>query len=387
MHFARRPQLLPLLGLLVLAAIGCDSSEPEEIQQPAQTPVSSEIQATPEVQRASLEAWKRGEQTLTQSLESSKALHRQLEDFLLSPTPEALATLRQQWHQAHRQWHQLDPFLALTGSNPGLFGGLERLAFNIDAQPIQPGFLDYLEGYPYTGIVNDITLTINAQTLRAQHGLTDASDVSLGFHALEFLLWGQHGDRPVTDFQLTEPARAEQREADLTLAELPNNRRRDLVVLVSHLLQDDLNDLLIRWQGPDSRLHQTYHRLPPSSRVELLINAAQHYLRQGAKELLNRLGTDERHNAFAGETLELLLQGLKSLQDLFQEGENGLLNGSQEVEQEWQAQLERLITQLTQLDAEQALESDVQQELQQRLEQLALALRPKKLEDGLLGTE
>lgn len=388
MATAKRQYLAPILWLVALLTAGCDSPTPE-IQPPAQDPVSSETPFDPALQLASLEAWEQGEQSLSQTLEASRELHRQLEEFLLSPDPKTLAELRRQWHRAHGHWHRLDPFIALTGSNPGLFGGLERLAAKIEARPIQPGYLDYLEHYPYTGIVNDITLTINAETLRAQHGLTDASDISLGFHTLEFLLWGEQGDRPATDFQIPEQISAEQRDAGLTLADLPNNRRRDLLALVSHLLQDDLNNLLARWQGPDSQLHQTYHRLPPASRIELLKNAAEYYLRQDARALLASLGTEEAHNAFAGRDLNPLYQGLTGLRHLFQEGEHGLLSNLTETEtgQKWLAQLDQLITQLEQLELEQALEPETQQELQQQLEQLAQLLRPTELDHGLLSSE
>lgn len=387
MSTSRRLHLIPILSFAVLLVLGCENSE-RDVQAPAPEPVSSEPPLDPSMQLASVEAWKRGEQALQQTLEASRELHRQLEALLLAPRSATLTAARQQWRQAHGHWHRLDPLLALTKSNPGLFGGLERLVANIDAQPIQPGYLDYLEQYPYTGIVNDITLAINAQTLRAQHGLTDASDVSLGFHALEFLLWGENGHRPATDFQVAEQPSSEQREAGLTIAELPNNRRRDLLVLISHLLQDDIKELMGRWRGPDSRLYQTYHRLHPASRVELLKNAAEQYLRQDAPELLTTSGTDEAHNGFADDSLNTLLQGLIGLQNLFQEGENDLLRSSEtEPRQAWLTQLNQLITQLTEREAQQSLGPEIRQELRQQLEQLASFLRPTELDTTLLSRE
>lgn len=388
MAIATRQFLVPILFLIALLAAGCDSPEPE-IEPSAQDSASREPQLNPGMHLASLEAWEQGEQSLSQTLEASRELHRQLEAFLLSPDSQALAELRQQWHRTHGRWHQLDPLMALTDSNPGLFGGLEQLAAKIEARPIQPGYLDYLEHYPYTGIVNDITLTINAETLRAQHGLTDASDISLGFHALEFLLWGQTGERPFSDFESAEQASAEQREAGLTLVDLPNNRRRDLLALVSHLLQDDLNNLRARWQGPESQLHQTYHRLHAASRIELLKNAAEHYLREDAPALLASLGSEEAHNAFAGRNLNPLHQGLIGLGQLFQEGENSLLSNLTEAEagQNWLAQLNQLAAQLEQLEAGQTLESETRQELQRQLEQLAQLLRPTELNHELLSNE
>lgn len=394
MVLARRPYLLPIISpvallLGTLLMLGCDKPVEPASSPPVSKPASNATLPDPKLQLASLEAWKLGEQTLNQTLTYSRALHSQLEAFLLAPEPDALTELRQHWRQAHGHWHQLDPFLALTGSNPGLFGGLERLVADIEARPIQPGYLDYIEHYPYTGIVNDITLTINAETLRAQHGLTDASDISLGFHALEFLLWGETGERPVSDFQVAEQASAEQRQAGLTLAELPNNRRRDLLVLISHLLQDDLNNLLTRWQGPDSQLHQTYHRLHPASRIELLKNATEHYLRQEAPRLFASLGSDEEHNAFAGHSLVPLVEGLKGLQQLFRGVGIDSLSGASETTtiQQSLEELDQLIAQLAQLDAQQTLDPEVKKELQQQLERLAQLLRPTELNSELLSRD
>ena len=56
----------------------------------------------------------------------------------------------------------------------------------IDAWPLLPGFIDNLPGYPHTGIVNDMTLPMTSEVLRAQHQITDTAEVALGFHVIEY---------------------------------------------------------------------------------------------------------------------------------------------------------------------------------------------------------
>jgi putative iron-regulated protein len=70
------------------------------------------------------------------------------------------------------------------------------------------------------------------------------SNVAIGYHAIEFLLWGQDlngnnsgsGNRPVTDF-------------DLESCTNDNcDRRRDYLLAVTNLLVDDLHEMVKNWQ-------------------------------------------------------------------------------------------------------------------------------------------
>ncbi len=259
-----------LLLISILLLWGCDSGEPESgTSLSSQPPAAPLGKPDPALAESTLAAWQQGAEWLSEAQSHCQALHEQIQTFLATPTQPLLDGARAHWHECHNHWHRLDPLLALADSNPGLFGDLDRVRFAIDAHPLQPGYLDAIEGYPYSGIVNDITLNITARTLRDQHGLTDDSDVVLGLHALEFLLWGEKGERPVEDFlHQTEP-RDEQLSAELTEGQLPNNRRRELLRLISQLLQDDLEATRERWLDSEDRWSRTYRNLHPTSRVAL----------------------------------------------------------------------------------------------------------------------
>lgn len=349
------PQRLVLKGLVLLALLaGCDRS-PEEPHAPADTPSSEPLQQTePEQEAATARAWQLGGDWLEAAQTECRELHQQLETFLDQPGEATLKNTRGQWHQCHDRWHRLAPLLALSASNPGLFGELERMAFNIDAHPLQPGYLDALPQYPHSGIVNDITLDIKADTLRDQHGLTDSTDVSLGLHAIEFLLWGEVGERPVSDYRRQTRAEGENLDEELTQEKLPRNRRRELILLLSNLLQDDLQSMHRQWTSESGHLQQTYRQLRPASQLQLLKGAARQLLEQQLVTELQTLSDPElAHNRFAGEGLRPILSALQGLQTLMTQGEPPLTQwlGEPEATAQWRKQLETIVADLREAKA------------------------------------
>lgn len=345
---------LPLLaGLLIL---GCDpgpDTPTSGANQPTSAPTAPPGASDPALADSTLAAWQQGSRWLGEARSACEGLHDQLDDFLAQPAEGTLANTRKAWHQCHTRWHRLEPLLALGESSPGLFGDLNEVTFRIDAHPIQPGYLDGLENYPYSGIVNDITLSINAQTLREQHGLTDEADVALGLHALEFLLWGEQASRPISDFEPRSAPGDDPMNAERTVDQLPNNRRRELMRLISQLLQDDLATLEQHWQSTSGRLPATYRQLNPASRLPLLRDAIHVLLQERLPRELAQLDDSElSHNAFAGQSLSVVASAITGIDELLQTGEPALAQWliPEPERADWQAQWRTLTETLNEQD-------------------------------------
>lgn len=139
-----------------------------------------------------------------------------------SPRPPRRAWRQraQSWQALHAASHLASPALGLATSNPNLFATLAADIQPVHQYPIAPGFLDSVQGYPASGLVHDISLPIRRDTLLQQHGLTDNSEATLGLHVLEFLLYGDTGERTAEDYR-----RAQSGSAQLKVSELPQNRR------------------------------------------------------------------------------------------------------------------------------------------------------------------
>lgn len=315
-----------LLLVSVLFLWGCDSGEPESSAGLSSEPPAAPLgEPAPGLAESTLAVWQQGTDWLSDAQSRCAELHQQIQTFLATPEQAQLKRARAQWHECHNGWHRLDPLLALADSNPGLFGDLGRVRFTIDAHPLQPGYLDSIEGYPYSGIVNDITLSISARTLRDQHGLTDDSDVVLGLHALEFLLWGEQGQRLVEDYTHQTEPRDEQLSDELTEGQLPNNRRRELLRLISQLLQDDLADTRERWQASEARWYRTYQNLHPASRVALLRDALRVLLQDRLPTAIeSEAHSEQAHNRFAGDPFQPIASALKGVGELMNLGEPAL---------------------------------------------------------------
>lgn len=319
---------IPVVFLLALTLAACEPSTDKESTDGESGEVIRpdpivDTAIDPDLEAATLAFWQHGGEILTRSQDRAGELRDAVARFLAAPDSDTRGATQLAWQRAHQSYQDFQLYLALADSNPGLFGELASLDYPIDAHPIQPGFLDYFDVYTQSGIVNDTALPLTADALRQQHGLTDAGDVALGFHALEYLLWGEQGQRPVTDFAEATELSEEQQAAELRLVDLPTNRRRIFLQLVSDLLLDDLQILLDQWNNKDSALHQQYLALNPNSQLELARNAAILWLEQTLSALEPADG-NIGHNPFAGGNVADLAHSLAVVENEFLAGEDSL---------------------------------------------------------------
>src|SRR5690606_4452929 len=78
----------------------------------------------------------------------------------------------------------------------------------LNAWPMDEAYVDYGEGMPDVGIINDAASypTIDAELLSELNEQGGETNIASGYHAIEFLLWGQDlsddgpGARPWTDY-------------------------------------------------------------------------------------------------------------------------------------------------------------------------------------------
>lgn len=95
--------------------------------------------------------------------------------------------------------------------------GLEGL---INAGPLDEAYIDYIEGDPDSGLVNDLTRTLSADLLIQLNEDGGEKNIATGYHAVEFLLWGQDrdangpGQRPATDYVVGGTAANQERRAN-----------------------------------------------------------------------------------------------------------------------------------------------------------------------------
>ncbi|MBR9909473.1 MAG: hypothetical protein GYB33_03860 [Gammaproteobacteria bacterium] len=314
--------LLLSLSLSAVMLLGCE-------QEPAAPPPDSRATAATDdgaLQASTLHAWQRFLPLARKSLDSLEQLNQQAAELVRAPAAETLAAARDSWHRVHRQLLSLAPLFSLSAANPELLQQLRSQHFELDGWPITPGYLDSFDVYVHSGIVNDISIPINAEAIRAQHWLTDTEDIVLGLHAIAYLLWGENQQRSAADFtpQTLSPI---QEQNGLSAVDLPNQRRAALLQLQITLLNDDLSQLVYRLEQSASSLNSSYDSLAAPVQLELW--------RGGLQQLLQRLQqrdlakpeepTEEwhYHNEFAGQTAATLALELESVRQLLSEQATG----------------------------------------------------------------
>ena len=145
------------------------------------------------------------------SLESATELDAAIDAFLADPTDETLEAAKQAWLAARDDYGLTEAFRFYGGPIDNEDDGPEGL---INAWPLDEAYIDYVEGDPAAGIINDPDTypTIDAELLTSLNEQGGEANISTGWHAIEFLLWGQDlsadgpGARPVTDYTTADNA-------------------------------------------------------------------------------------------------------------------------------------------------------------------------------------
>ena len=181
------------------------------------------------------------------ALRGARILLRDIESFLRAPSPEGLDAARRSWIEARKVYSQSEAF---RFGNPNV----DQWEGKVNAWPIDEGFLDYVApsyaydlGNPHARdnwIGSERPLT--AKSLELAHELDGVeANVSTGYHAIEFLLWGQDlnvppdsaGQRAYTDYR-----------AGTACTHGSCERRALYLLLATKLLVSDLRDMVDDWR-------------------------------------------------------------------------------------------------------------------------------------------
>jgi putative iron-regulated protein len=197
-------------------------------------------------------------QTMYQdSLSTAKVLQKAINDFTSQPTEKNLATARAAWKAARVPYMQTEAYR---------FGNaiVDDWEGKVNAWPLDEGLIDYVDAsygkesdenpFYTANVIANKTLKMGGENIDASKitkeligSLQEAggveANVSTGYHAIEFLLWGQDlngtgpgaGARPATDYDTKKCTHGN------------CDRRADYLKAAADLLVDDLDWMTKQW--------------------------------------------------------------------------------------------------------------------------------------------
>jgi putative iron-regulated protein len=155
-------------------------------------------------------------------LKANKALSEALHSFTKSPSKETQEAAKTAWLAARKAYSPTEPFRFYGGPIDAAETGPEGL---MNAWPLDEAYVDYVKDDPKAGIINNPKLypTITKELLLSLNEKDGEKNISTGYHAIEFLLWGQdfdlktNGQRSFNDYVVGKAENAERRATYLNL--------------------------------------------------------------------------------------------------------------------------------------------------------------------------
>jgi putative iron-regulated protein len=243
------------------------------------------------------------------SLTSAKKLQSAVNVLLANPSEQTLNSAREAWLSAHHVYSFTETFRFYNGP-------IDQVEALVNSWPIDPSYIDYVVGVPDGGIVNGVSSypELSRSLLISLNAKDGKENISTGFHAIEFLLWGQApdgrgpGDRSWRDY--TDGA--------------PNvDRRRVYLRIVTDLLIDHLQTVARAWADGDKGDYRAkFLALPPDTALADILTGMGSL--SGPELSGERLTTayetkerDEQQDCFSDNTCRDLTADAVGIQNVF----------------------------------------------------------------------
>jgi putative iron-regulated protein len=182
------------------------------------------------------------------TLAGALTLQKAVQAFAQAPSEAGLKAARQAWLDARELYGQTEAFRFYGGPIDNDNGPEGRL----NAWPMDESYVDSVKDAPGAGIINKRKIALNKKQLAGLNERNGEENIATGWHAIEFLLWGQ-------DLSASGPGNRS--FEDFVDGKAPNaDRRRQYLTLVTELLVDDLGALAKAWAPKGGNYRAKFER-------------------------------------------------------------------------------------------------------------------------------
>lgn len=229
----------------------------------------------------------------TDAASTARALQDAINAFVTAPSEASLLEARKRWLTAREWYGQTEAFRFYGGPIDGEDGPEGRL----NAWPMDEAYVDAVADNAAAGIVNDPGVKLDADTLAALNEKDGEENISTGWHAIEFMLWGQ---------DLSADGPGKRAWTDFVDGKAPNaDRRRAYLKIVTDLLVSDLEGLTAAW-APGARNYRAAFVADPASLTKVIsalgILSRAELAGERIEVALDSQSQEDEHSCFSDNT-------------------------------------------------------------------------------------
>jgi putative iron-regulated protein len=256
------------------------------------------------------------------TLAATKVLQEKVDAFIANPTAETQQAAKDAWLAARKPYSQTEAF-RFGNKNVDDWEG------QVNAWPLDEGLIDYVkqdaydheEGNPFaTANIIAGKDKIDAELLKAsqEKGGSEAN-VATGYHAIEFLLWGQ-------DFNETPTASGSRPHTDYAKGDACTNgnceRRAEYLKAVTDLLVADMQQMADDWADGKDNYRKAFLSLDEKEALRrMLFGMGSLSLGELAGERMNVAllahSQEDEHSCFSDNTHNDIAENARSIQNIF----------------------------------------------------------------------
>ncbi|WP_110400694.1 imelysin family protein [Sphaerotilus hippei] len=272
---------------------------PMRAQAPAQADVTAVVAHYAELVQAGY----------ADTLAAGQALQASIATLTGAPSAAALEAARQAWLSARESYGQTEAFRFYGGPIDDDKGPEGRL----NSWPLDESYVDSVKGKPSSGLIHNGKFRITKASLSKFNERGGEENISAGWHAIEFLLWGQDqsetgpGNRSFEDFVDGKAANAD--------------RRRQYLSVATELLVDDLGFLVKAWAPGERNYRAKFEKGGKESVRKIIVGLGSLSRGELAGErmevALNSQDQEDEHSCFSDNTHRDIVTNALGMQNVW----------------------------------------------------------------------
>ena len=257
------------------------------------------------------------EEAYRDSVSTAEALQAAVNALVDKPSAATLEAAKSAWLAAREPYLQTEVYRFYEGPIDHEKHGVEGL---LNAWPMDENFVDYTRDAKanviHSGLINNPDFPLTEEAIEAKNELGGEKNVATGYHAIEFLLWGQDtrddgpGDRPFTDY-ITDGSGTQRNQ----------ERRGAYLKVTAGLLVKHLRQVHAQWKV-DGDYRKAFTSGPPEAAILKMLTGmiVLAGFETGGERLQAALDSQDRedeHSCFSDNTHRDMIQDIQGIQNVF----------------------------------------------------------------------